>query len=204
MAKIQQKQLNIQRLANVRVRAQGDLTLTGEQTIDGVLTSADRILCDQQTPSTEDGIYLTAAGAWVREKDLGTGESASGRSTYVEEGTVDGGAIFTCTDAVGSDAVGTDDLTFAELGAGETNLLNRQEVVTTESVVNADTALADLLDNVPIDNASVTLFLNGQMMKQGAGFDYSISSQTITWLASSGSAPNLNTNDELNATYQST
>ena len=48
------------------VRAQGDLTLSGEQTIDGSLTSTSRVLVDQQSTATQDGIYVTAAGAWSR------------------------------------------------------------------------------------------------------------------------------------------
>jgi len=78
-----------------------------------------------------------------------------------------------------------------------------QERVTTESIINTDTALTDTLDNTPTSNASVLLLFNGVAMIQGASEDYTISGTTITWLASSGTAPNMKTSDDLVAYYQS-
>lgn len=83
----------------------------------------------------------------------------------------------------------------------------RQERVTTQNISGADTALTDTLDNTPVSNASVALFLNGVQLIQGVGEDYTISGTTITWLPKSGSgtgtAPNLDTNDDLVAYYES-
>ena len=79
----------------------------------------------------------------------------------------------------------------------------QQEVVATETITNADTALADTLDNAPTGNASLKLYLNGILQKQGVGFDYSISTQTITWLASTGTAVDMDTSDVLIAVYES-
>ena len=75
--------------------------------------------------------------------------------------------------------------------------VERQESVTTEVVNNADVALADTLNFLPKNDASVSLFLNGVHQEQGAGADYTISGQTITWLASSGTAVRMDTNDTL-------
>ena len=68
----------------------GDITLSGEQTIDGTLTSSDRVLVWQQTDATENGIYTSDAGAWSRTSDANTGTeivaaklSILGGSTYV-------------------------------------------------------------------------------------------------------------------------
>ena len=44
-------------------------TRSGEQTIDGVLTSASRVLLTAETDSTKNGLWLTAAGAWSRTTD---------------------------------------------------------------------------------------------------------------------------------------
>lgn len=82
-------------------------------------------------------------------------------------------------------------------------LTPRQEAVTTQAITGTDTALSDTLNATPISNASVVLFLNGQQMKQGATFDYTISGSTITWLASSGTAPDMTTGDTLDAVYWS-
>ena len=56
----------------VRVATTANVTLSGEQTIDGVLTSVDRILVKDQTTGSENGIYVTAAGAWARAADADT------------------------------------------------------------------------------------------------------------------------------------
>jgi hypothetical protein len=48
----------------------GDITLSGEQTLNGLLTSASRVLVTDQTLPEENGIYITAAGAWARAADF--------------------------------------------------------------------------------------------------------------------------------------
>ena len=70
----------------VAVASTGNLTLSGEQTIDGVTTSASRILVKNQTTATQNGIYVTAAGAWSRAADANTGTSVSG-VVFVSGGT---------------------------------------------------------------------------------------------------------------------
>jgi hypothetical protein len=55
---------------NVAVATTGNITLSGEQTIDGVLTSASRVLVKDQTDPKENGIYLSGAGAWARAEDM--------------------------------------------------------------------------------------------------------------------------------------
>lgn len=265
-----------------RVRTQGNITLSGEQTIDGVLTSSDRVLVDQQTTASEDGIYVSAAGAWSRSADLPVGAEARGVRVWIEEGTVDGDRLYACSNNEGSDIVGTDGLTFGLIGAGSPRgagaglSLNgndidvgangdgsitvnaddiqvgvlatdaqhgtrgggtqhavvvaagaagfmtgsdktkldgiatgatadtyREEELTTQNITGTDTAITDTLDNVPSAPESVKLFLNGVQQKEGAGNDFTISGQTITWLASTGTAVDMETTDELFAYYVS-
>jgi hypothetical protein len=78
-----------------------------------------------------------------------------------------------------------------------------QEAVTTQVVTGADTALTDTLNSTPVSSASVSLSLNGVVQEQGAGKDYTISGATITWLASTGTAVDMDTSDVLTATYLS-
>lgn len=78
-----------------------------------------------------------------------------------------------------------------------------QEEITTENITGTDTALADTLAATPASNASVQVYLNGVFQKQGAGEDYTISGTTITWLASTGTAVDMDTADELFVTYES-
>jgi hypothetical protein len=47
----------------------GNITLSGEQTLNGLLTSNSRVLVDEQTAPADNGIYITAAGAWTRATD---------------------------------------------------------------------------------------------------------------------------------------
>lgn len=54
---------------SVACASTANLALTGEQTIDGVLTSASRVLVKDQTAGEENGIYVTGAGAWTRATD---------------------------------------------------------------------------------------------------------------------------------------
>lgn len=79
-----------------------------------------------------------------------------------------------------------------------------QEAVLTQNITGTDTALGDTLDAPPVSKASVLLFLNGQQMQKD--FDYTVGGagdQTITWLADTGTAPDMTTSDVLVAYYVS-
>jgi phage-related tail fiber protein len=80
---------------SVDVATTGNVTLSGEQTIDGVTTAASRVLVWQNTTGSQNGLYLTAAGAWSRTTDAdASAEVTSGLQVYVEGGTVNGGQTF--------------------------------------------------------------------------------------------------------------
>jgi len=65
-----------------------NVTLTGEKTIDGNLTSTSRVLLVNQTDSSENGIYVTAAGAWSRATDMNqVADFTIGRLILVKSGT---------------------------------------------------------------------------------------------------------------------
>jgi len=77
-----------------------------------------------------------------------------------------------------------------------------QELITTQAITGTDTALTDTLALVPIHDSELQLWLNGILQVQGAGKDYTVSSQTITWLASTGSAVDMEVSDVLVARYK--
>jgi hypothetical protein len=80
---------------NVLVATTGNIALTGEQTIDGVLTSASRVLVWQQTLPAQNGIYVSAAGAWTRATDADTSlEVTSGLMVTVDQGTAYADQLF--------------------------------------------------------------------------------------------------------------
>lgn len=86
----------------------GNLTLSGEQTIDGVATSASRVLAKNQSTASQNGIYVTAAGAWTRATDADTGTEIAG-SVFISGGTNNGGTTWGVTTAppitIGSTAI---------------------------------------------------------------------------------------------------
>jgi len=85
----------------------------------------------------------------------------------------------------------------------EVNTTPNQESVTTQVITGTDTAITDTLNATPSSNAEVKLFLNQVFQEQGAGRDYTISGTTITWLASTGTAVDMDTSDRLVAVYRS-
>lgn len=105
--------------APVRVLSITNLTLSGAQTIDGVsVIAGDRVAAFGQTTSTQDGIYLCAAGAWTRATDFPAAAAVSNAAFFVQEGTVYGDTQWNVTNNAGSDVVGTDNLVVAQIGAG--------------------------------------------------------------------------------------
>lgn len=68
------------------VSAQGNITLSGNPTLDGkVVNNGDRILVASQTNPVQNGIYVAAAGAWSRAADFPAG-TTSDRTVYVTDG----------------------------------------------------------------------------------------------------------------------
>ena len=107
--------------ASVRVATTANITLSGEQTIDGVsVVAGDRVLVKNQDTGSQNGIYVCAAGSWSRATDADVdAEVTPGMFAFVEEGTAnaDSGWVLT-TD--GSITVGTTSLAFAQFsGTGQ-------------------------------------------------------------------------------------
>lgn len=65
-----------------------NVALTAEQTIDGQLTSASRVLLKNQTAPAENGIWLTGSGAWSRVADMDAWSEVYGAIVKVEKGTL--------------------------------------------------------------------------------------------------------------------
>jgi hypothetical protein len=101
----------------VLVKTTGNITPSGEQTIDGVTTSGSRVLVGSQSTASQNGIYVSAAGAWARAADADTGAELVQATVFVEKGTVNADTQWTCTnDAI---TLGSTSITFAQVsGAG--------------------------------------------------------------------------------------
>lgn len=98
----------------VRLATDANITLSGNQSIDGVLSvTGDRILVWQQTDATENGIYVAAAGAWARAADfdsLTPEDEINGAYTMAQEGSTYAGWSFVQFGTVST--IGSDDIDF--------------------------------------------------------------------------------------------
>lgn len=93
-----------------------NITLSGEQTIDGITTSTSRILVKNQTTGSQNGIYNTASGSWTRATDAdANAEVTSGLCTFVSRGTINGGTSWALT-TIDTITVGTTALVFTQVG----------------------------------------------------------------------------------------
>ncbi len=81
----------------VLCRTTTNITLSGEQTLDGITTSASRVLVANQAAPAENGIYLSAAGAWTRAIDMGAWAEVPSVFVFVEEGSTFADTAFVCT-----------------------------------------------------------------------------------------------------------
>lgn len=80
----------------VKVASTASLTLLGEQTIDGItLVSGDRILVKNQSPTSNNGIYIVSTGAWTRATDADTAAKLdSGAICWVQTGLTNSDRAF--------------------------------------------------------------------------------------------------------------
>jgi hypothetical protein len=103
---------------NVLVATTANITLSGTQIIDGVTVAAgDRILVKNQATAAQNGIYIVQSGAWVRSTDADTAAELAAAIVPVTTGTTNGG-LFYATGFKASNALGTDAVTFSQIGSG--------------------------------------------------------------------------------------
>lgn len=135
-----------------------DITLSGLQSIDGVMTVAgDRVLVKNQVTNPEtNGVYIAASGAWVRATDCDSEADLLQMAIFVSEGTTnaDDGFVLTTNAPIVVDTTPLTYVQFTGLGsivAGEglsktANTLNIDWTGLTAETVNADTDLIAIYD----------------------------------------------------------
>lgn len=161
----------------VRAATTANITLSGTQTVDGVvLIAGNRVLVKDQSTGSQNGLYDVSASAWTRtsDSDSTTGELSGGTFVFVQEGTVNADSGFVCTND-GAVTVGTTALTFTQFsgagqivaGAGLTKTGNTLDVGGTASriTVNADTV--DIASNYVGQTSITTLGTVGTGTWQG-------------------------------------
>jgi hypothetical protein len=120
-----------------RVATTANITLSGEQAIDGVTTTTDRVLVKNQSTASQNGIYVSASGSWARSTDAdANAEVTSGLFTFITEGTANGGQGFVLTtdDPI---TVGTTALAFTQF-SGIGDLVAGTGLTMAGNTINAD------------------------------------------------------------------
>jgi hypothetical protein len=123
--------------APVTVIATSNITLSGEQTIDGVAVleenSAgipDRVLCTGQTTASQNGIWDVSAGSWTRAEDAnGNYDFAQGTTVLVNRGTDYSGTYWKITTS-GTITIGTTSITWTRALASDLAMLYFQQAGT--------------------------------------------------------------------------
>lgn len=101
-----------------------NITLSGEQTIDGITTDGTRVLVKKQTNASENGIYKTANSAWTREPDFdGTYDVTEGTLIPVSRGTTNAATVWRVANT-GTITIGTTDLTISAQALDATAILS--------------------------------------------------------------------------------
>lgn len=104
--------------ASVACATTANITLSGEQTLDGVTTSASRVLVKSQSTASQNGLYVSGAGAWARATDADTSAKVTScLAVMVEQGTTLGGTCWRLS-TTGAITLGSTSLTFAQFGGG--------------------------------------------------------------------------------------
>ena len=94
------------------VVSNADLTLSGEQTVNSIaVTEGDRVLVKDQDDASENGIYVTETGEWVRAPDFdGARDVLDGTLVTVAKTT--GMNFFYQVDATNPIVIGTSEISF--------------------------------------------------------------------------------------------
>lgn len=107
-----------------RAATTANITLSGEQTVDGVaLVTGDRCLVKSQTSGVNNGIYLVDTGIWTRTPDFdGTYDIIKGTFVHIIEGSTLAGSWWEVSTS--SPVIGTSTLTFTQTLLGSASAMS--------------------------------------------------------------------------------
>ena len=174
----------------VKYATTANIALSGEQSIDGTTTVTNRVLVKDQTTASENGIYVTATGAWARSTDMATASTIEGGTmVYVTDGTVNGDNLFGLT-TEGTVTVGTGNQAWANLTAGGAN--QTLSNLTSPTSVNQDLVMQNGFAITNVDgvyfNTRITTpaipaitYDGTDIFAKGSGAEVNLTSTTNNW-----------------------
>jgi phage-related tail fiber protein len=177
--------------ASVRAATTSNIaSLAGAQTVDGIaLVAGDRVLVKNQTATTQNGIYLVAAGGWTRTADFDAWTEVPGAFCFVEQGTTNADSGWVCTADPGVfGVVGSTSVAFSQFsGAGQiTAGTGLSKSGSTLSISNTDAPEG----SYGSASSVATFAVNGQGQLTAAG-SQAIAIGNITNVGAIGAAANL-------------
>lgn len=136
------------------------ITLSGEQTIDGVTTDESRVLVKDQSTASQNGIYISSTGVWQRAPDFNrTDDVREGTRVWVTDGTTNGQSEWVVTTA-NDIVIGTTSITFtavSSLGAGAAlkanNLSDLANKLTAHDNLTSNGSTIVSANPLPLDSA---------------------------------------------------
>ncbi len=134
-----------------------DITLSGEQTIDGIaIVDGDRVLVKNQTAPEENGIYVAATGAWARSSDMDTWDEVPAAFVFVQQGSTQADTGWVVTSDAGG-TIGTTPIVWTQFsGAGSIVPGNGLDLTgNTLSVVSVDA------DRITVGGSGIDLATTG-------------------------------------------
>jgi hypothetical protein len=135
-----------------------NITLSGGgQIIDGVTIGVSTaVLVKNQTTASQNGIYMSAAGAWVRRTDMDLNAEVPNAAVFVQQGTTQADTAWVCTND-NTVALGTTAITFVQFGASSVGVTDGDKTDITVSGGGATWTIdADAVTTTKIINAAVT------------------------------------------------
>lgn len=170
--------------APCRVATTAAITLSGEQTVDGVaVVTGDRVLVKDQASGVDNGIYIADTSSWERSPDFdGTRDAVEGTLVKVNNGTVGQGFYYLAT--TGTITIGTTSLTFsiassvlAVISAAAQTLLD-------------DTSIAAMLVTLGFSGAARGMsMINGTLVASVASNNLTVAVKTLAGTDPSATDP---------------
>lgn len=162
--------------AACRVATTANITLSGEQTIDGVaVVEDDRVLVKNQTTASQNGIYVVDTGTWRRAKDFSSNRDVrKGTRVWVTDGN-NGPAEYVVT-TNNPITIDTSSISFSLLAAELTLVGTGQEFATKALAEAYDPDSAPLYLRT-LGRTSVGDFGGGDWVKVGSNPSHSWSIQ---------------------------